>query len=214
MSPLIKFKTRRTRHELLKLRQQLELAKKALTLLEEKYKILMQETQDARSNILPFQQQLTDKIDNAYSLLSESLISLGLRNVHKAALSTHANDEIEMRWTTIRGVAVPRLASRIQRRTPLKRGYGLRGTNYMLDKTAEAFEDMTIYLVHLAETVNILRILEKEIDKTRVRVSALQKVLIPSLQNEIRIIENRLEENEMERHVMVRWAKEKRLEHL
>lgn len=211
MSLLIRWKTRRSRHELLRLREQLELAKKALALLEEKFKILMQEAQSVRSNILPFQQELAEKIDDAYSLLSESLISLGFRKVYKAALSTHPNDETGVRWTTIRGVAVPRLVSQIQKRTPLKRGYGLRDTNYMLDRTAEASEDMLIRLVQVTEKVNILRILEREIDKTRVRVSALQRVLIPSLENEIKMIENRLEENEMARHIMVKWAREREL---
>jgi V/A-type H+-transporting ATPase subunit D len=211
MSLLIRWKTRRTRHELLRLREQLELAKKALTLLEEKYKILMQEEQDVRRTVLPFQQELMDKIDDAYAFLSDSIISLGVRSVYQAALSTSANDEINMRWTTIRGVSVPRLAPKIQRRTPLERGYGLKSTDYTLDRTAEAFEDMVIYLVQVVELANILRILEKEIDKTRVRVSALQKVLIPSLEHEIRMIENRLEENETERHVMVRWARDREL---
>jgi V/A-type H+-transporting ATPase subunit D len=209
LSLLIRFRTRRTRHELLKLREQLELAKKALTLLEEKYKILLEEAHNVRNTILPFQQELADKIEDAYALLSGSVISLGLRNVYKACVSTLPNDDVEMKWTSVRGVAVPRLFSKIQKRTPLKRGYGLTDTNYALDKTADAFEDTVIYLVQVAELANILRILEKEINKTRVRVSALQKVLIPSLEHETRVIENRLEESEMERRVMIRWARER-----
>ena len=211
MSLLIRWKTRKTRHELLKLREQLELARKALSLLEEKYKLLMQEAQDVRQTVLPFQQKLEERIENAYALLSESVISVGFRKVYRAALSTQPNDQVEMRWTTIRGVAVPRLFPKIEKRNLLQRGHGLTSTNYLIDKTAEAFEDTLDCLVQVAELVNILKILEKEIDKTRIRVSALQKVLIPSLENEIKMIENRLEEAELHRHVLVKWAKEQGL---
>lgn len=187
----------------------MKLAKKALNLLEEKYRILLQEAQDVRQTVLPFQQELEEKIKVASALLSESIISIGFRKVYRAALSTHANDEVEMMWTTVRGVAVPRLTSRIRKRNPLQRGYGLTSTSHSVDKAAETFEDVLNYLVHVAELENILRILEEEIDRTRIRVSALQKVLIPSLEHEIKMIESRLEEKEMHRHVLVKWAKER-----
>jgi V/A-type H+-transporting ATPase subunit D len=214
MSPLIRWKTRRTRHELLKLKDQLELAQKAHTLLEEKYKILTQEAQHIRGTLLPFQQKLMSKVEAAYALLSEATISLGLRKVYRAALSTQANDEVEIRWTTIRGVSAPRLVSKIQKRTPLERGYGLASTNHLLDRAAEAFEDTLISLLRVAELENIHRILKREIKKTRIRVSALEKVLIPSVKNEIKIIGNKLEEHERERHTMVKWIKETRPEAL
>lgn len=212
MSFRIRWKTRRTRNELLKLKDQLELAQKAHVLLEEKYKILTQEAQHIHRTLLPFQQELTSKVENAYALLSEAIISLGLRKVYRAALSTQANDEVEIRWTTIRGVSAPRLVSKIRKRTPLERGYGLTSTNHFLDRAAEAFEDTLISLLGVAELENILRILEREVEKTGIRVSALEKVLIPSLKSEIKIIENKLEENERETHIMVKWIKETRPE--
>jgi len=211
LSLLIKLKTRRTRHELLRLRDQLEIAEKALSLLEEKYRLLMQEVEGVRKTLLPFQQELADKIAKAYALLSESIVSLGFRKVYRAALSTQANDEVDVKWTTIRGVAVPKLESKIQKRNPLQRGYGLTSTDHLVDESAEAFEDMLAYLIHVAELENILRIWEREIKRTRVRVSALQKVLIPSLRHEINMIENSLEEHDRHRHVLVKWAKEREL---
>ncbi len=212
LSLLIKLRTRRTRHELLKLEDQLNIAEKALNLLQEKYRLLMQEVEDVRKTLLPFQQELADKIAKAYALLSELIISLGFRKVYRAALSTQANDEVDVRWTTIRGVAVPRLESKIQKRNLLQRGYSMTGTDHLVDKSAETFEDMLAYLIQVAELENILRIWEKEIERTRVRVSALQKVLIPSLRHEINVIESSLEERDRHRHVLVKWAKERELQ--
>lgn len=210
MSLRVRWKTRRTRHELIRLKDQLELAQKAHSLLEEKYKILIQEAQHIRITLLPFQEQLRSKVKKAYDLMSESIISLGVRRVFRAALSTQANDETELDWIAIRGVSAPQLVSKIRKRTPLERGYGLSGTNHLLDITAEAFEDMIISLLEVAELENILRILEREARKTGIRVSALEKVLIPSLKGEIEMIENKLEENDREGQIMVKWIKEAR----
>ncbi|MFW6117413.1 MAG: hypothetical protein ACOC6G_02385, partial [Thermoproteota archaeon] len=58
--------TRRTKHELLKLKDQLELAKKAHTSLEEKYKVLVQEAQHVQNTLLPFQEELRVKVEEAY----------------------------------------------------------------------------------------------------------------------------------------------------
>lgn len=214
MSLRIRWKTQRTRHELRRLKDQLELAKKAHTLLEEKYKVLMQEAQHIRRTIFPFQEELRSRVEEAFTFLSETVISLGLRRVYRAALSTKVNDYVEMRWTTLRGVSVPQLSSKIQKRTVLERGYGLTDTNYSLDKAAEAFENLLISIVEVAELENILRILKEEIKKTSIRVSALEKVLIPSLRSEIKTIENRLEEKDRERHIMVEWVKERQSETL
>ncbi len=212
MSRHIRRKTRRTRHELLRLKEQLELAQKARTLLEEKYRVLMQEAQHISSTILPFQDETASKIRRAYALLSEAVVSLGFRKVYRAALISNPNDEVEVRWTTIRGVSVPRLASRIPRRTLLQRGYVLTDTDYSLDVAARAFEEMMASLLEVAELENILRILKGEIEKTGIRVSALEKVLIPNLKNEKKIIEDRLEEKEREGQIILKWLKESQLE--
>ncbi len=212
MSLLIKLKARRTRYGLLRLKDQLEIAQKAHDLLEEKYRILMQEAQDIRRTLVPFQHKLQSKIEAAYALLSETIISLGVHQVDKAARSSEVNDELEIRWSTVRGISIPQLKPKIRKRTPLERGYELRSTNYVLDRTAEVFEELLSLLVGVAELENILRIFEGEIEKIEIRVSALEKVLIPSLKHEIKMIENRLEEKERESHIMVKWIKEKSAE--
>jgi H(+)-transporting ATP synthase subunit D len=208
MTLRIRWKTRRTRYELLKLKDQLELAQKAHTLLEEKYKMLMQEAAHIRMTLLPLQEELVSKAEKSYMLLSEAICSLGLRKVYRAALSSNANDNVEIRWDAIRGFSTPRLTSKIRVRTPLERGYGLTDTNNFLDLAAGSFEETTISLIEVAELENVLRILEKETRETGIRVLALEKVMIPSLENEVKTIEEKLEEKEREGHIMIKWFTE------
>jgi V/A-type H+-transporting ATPase subunit D len=210
--PSLGLKTRRTRHELLKLKDQLELAKKAHVLLEEKYKALLQEAQHIRRTLLPFQEKWKFKVEKAYGFLAEAITSLGLLDVYKESLLVEANDDLEIRWTTVQGVPVPRIGSNIRKRTPLERGYEVTNTNYLLDRAARAFEDMLKSLVEVAELDNILRILEGKIEKTGIRVSALEKILIPTLKNQIRIIKRHLDDKERESYVITNWIEEERVE--
>jgi len=214
MSLRIRWQTRRTRYELLRLKDQLELAQKAHALLEEKYKVLMQEAARIRMTLLPLQDELTSRAEKSYMLLSEAICSLGLRKVYRAALSCSANDNVEIRWDAIRGFSTPRLTSKIRVRTPLERGYGLTDTNHFLDLAAESFEETTISLIEVAEVENVLRILEEETRKTGIRVLALEKVMIPSLESEIKTIEEKLEEKEREGHITIKWFTESLQENL
>lgn len=208
--PARRMKIRRTRHELLKLKDRLELANKAHALLEEKYKVLVQEAQHIRSTILPFREEMEAKVEKAYIFLTEAIISLGLVQVYKESLLVKANDNLEIRWTTVQGVPAPQIDSNIRKRTPSERGYGVISTDYQLDRATRAFEDMLMSLVEVAELENILRILEGEIEKTGIRVSALEKILIPSLRNQIRIIKHSLEDKERDNHVIVDWIENRK----
>lgn len=203
-------KIRRTRHELLKLKDRLELANKAHALLEEKHKVLTQEAQHIRRTLLPFREELEARVEKAYGFLAEAIIGLGLIEVYKAALLVETNDDLEMRWMTVQGVPAPQMSSNIRKRTPSERGYEIIDTNYLLDRAAKAFENMLKSLVEVAELDNILRILEGEIEKTGIRVSALEKILIPSLRDQIRIIKYSLDDKERDSHVIVDWIKDRK----
>jgi V/A-type H+-transporting ATPase subunit D len=184
------------------------MAKKAHRLLEEKYKILMQEMKGVKEALFPFEEGFAQETKRAYSLLSKAIISLGIRNVYSAALSTQPNDEIDVEWGLVRGVTVPRITAKVLQRTPLQRGYNITETNFILDQAAGALEKNLQSLLSLADLRNIVQMLEKEAKRTRVRVSALEKVLIPSLEREIRMVERKLDEVERESHSTVRWLKE------
>jgi len=57
---------------------------------------------------------------------------------------------------------------------------------------------------------NTLRSLQREVERTRIRVFALEKILLPHLDQEIKTIEIKLEERERERHTVWRMIKQNR----
>ncbi len=204
----IAWKARPTRHELLKLKSRLELAKRAHDLLENKYKMINSEAQKVKETLSPFEKSLRADLDNAGVLFMKATMNSGVRVVEMAAAFATPNDDVEVDWERLHGLSVPRLRSRIQVRDPLSRGYGILGTTPAIDDAARAYESAMNTLVTVAELRNMYQILEGEVERTRIRVFALEKVLIPYLEMEIDKIEMKLEERERERYTSWKWYEE------
>ena len=73
-----------------------------------------------------------------------------------------------------------------------------------LEKLARVFEDM----LELAQVEKTMQLLAQEIEKTRRRVNALEYVMIPDLQKNIKYISMKLEENENSTKVRLMKVKE------
>ena len=73
-----------------------------------------------------------------------------------------------------------------------------------LEKMAKVFEDM----LELAQVEKTMQLLAEEIEKTRRRVNALEYVMIPELEENIKYISMKLEENENSTKVRLLKVKE------
>ena len=74
--------------------------------------------------------------------------------------------------------------------------YSFAFTSSELDGAALDLAALLPSLVELAETEKICNMLAEEIEKTRRRVNALEYVMIPEMENSIRFIKMKLDENE------------------
>jgi len=206
MSSLFGYRVRANRFELLSLRRRLSLAKRAHDFLEEKHALLSQELQSVRGMLLPLEEKLLSDSARAYSLLSEALVSYGMSRLYTAAISVAPNDRVEVHWTRVRGIAVPRFESLVEVRTPLRRGYSLTEVGCGIDEAASELEKCLNLLVSVAELQNIARRVEEEMRRARTLSLALEKILIPRIQLEIRRVIDMLEEQEREQHQRTKWV--------
>jgi V/A-type H+-transporting ATPase subunit D len=74
--------------------------------------------------------------------------------------------------------------------------YGLLSTSGELDESIEVMNQVLMKMVELAEMEKTCVMLADEIEKTRRRVNALEHVMIPNLEETIRYITMKLDENE------------------
>ena len=101
--------------------------------------------------------------------------------------------ELQMGSANIMSVRVPRIEARAGE-TVLS--YGLAQTTAQLDGAIASLATVFPDMIRLAELEKTCNMLADEIEKTRRRVNALEYVMIPDLQETIRYITMKLEENE------------------
>lgn len=117
--------------------------------------------------------------------------------------------ELDIQENNIMSVVVPQMnfsmVDQDNKSTDLQ--YGYVNSNGELDDAIKKIEDILPKLLKLTEIEKTCQLLADEIEKTRRRVNALEYKMIPQLQETIRYIQMKLEENE--RSSIVRMMKVK-----
>jgi V/A-type H+-transporting ATPase subunit D len=189
---------RPTRIELLKLRKREVLAQKGHDLLEEKRDAMLMEFFRMAEELSEQRRKLDQITAQAFENLAKAQMMAGLGGVNDVSGAVPDVGKFTMNVRHIMGVAVPVIASPPDLRHSIGRGYGYAGTCAALDEAADSFTQVLVQTLKVAETENTLQKVAQEIEKTKRRVNALEKVLIPELRATQRHIESHLEELERE----------------
>ena len=105
--------------------------------------------------------------------------------------------ELDMTFQNIMSVDVPQYHFRTSSQDPGEvYPYGFAQTSGELDDAVEALSGVFRDMLRLAEVEKTTQLLAEEIEKTRRRVNALEYVKIPQMQENIRYITMKLDENE------------------
>ncbi len=87
-------------------------------------------------------------------------------------------------------------------------GYGFAFTSLELDGAVQALQKLLPKLYELAQVNKICEMLSDEMERTRRRVNALEYVMIPQMEQTIRTISMKLEDNERSNLTRLRKVKE------
>lgn len=90
--------------------------------------------------------------------------------------------------------------------------YGLAFTSSDLDAAVKSLNDVLPDLLKLAEVEKSCQLMAAEIEKTRRRVNALEYVMIPEMQETIKFITMKLDENERSSQIRLMKVKDMMLE--
>jgi V/A-type H+-transporting ATPase subunit D len=131
--------------------------------------------------------------------------------VKSASLATKETVDIQLQTKNVMGIIVPKISSQVEIKAFNKRGYGVIGTSGYIDDAAEAYEKVLKNAVIAAEIETTLKKLLIEIDKTKRRVNALEYRIIPTTQEKIKYVKQRLEGMEREDIFRLTRIKNKRI---
>jgi V/A-type H+-transporting ATPase subunit D len=193
-----------TRTNLLRLKEDLELAGEGYELLEQKREILVVELKGLTARAVEAQKNVDEELANAYAALREAQLAQGNSGVSFASRAVNVKTQINLRERRIMGVGIPMVSVGIEYNAPY---YGPRATSVWTDEAVARFKAAIAAIGRLAESRISLVRLAREIQKTIRRVNALEKIFIPDYEETLKYIEDSLEEGEREAFFVLKLVK-------
>lgn len=188
-----------TRMELLRLRTRLAMAKRGHKLLKDKRDELMRRFLELVRKNKELREALEGELATAFRRFSLARALMSRPQVEAALMLPKQSVTLTVGERNMMTVRVPKLTYKLTgpettSSNPLP--YGFAETSAELDEAIRILTDTLTRLLALAEVEQTANALAKEIEKTRRRVNALEYVLIPQLEEKVREITMRLDENE------------------
>lgn len=202
-----------TRMELTRLKKKLITALRGHKLLKDKRDELMRRFLDlVREN-----KTLREKVEqgiaaaNRNFVLARSVMSDEILNV--ALMTPKQEVTLELETQNVMSVEIPKYHYKTRTSdTNDIYSYGYAFTSGDLDSAVKSLSDLLPDMLRLAECEKACQLLAAEIEKTRRRVNALEHVMIPEMQDSIRYITMKLDENERSTQIRLMKVKDMMLE--
>ena len=202
-----------TRMELTNLKRKLATAMRGHKLLKDKRDELMRQFLDlVREN-----KALREKVEagihsaNKNFVLARSVMDDEVLNV--SLMAPRQEVFLECHTKNVMRVNIPQFEYRTK--TPDENDiypYGYAFTSSDLDGAVKSLQDILPDMLKLAEVEKACQLLAAEIEKTRRRVNALEHVMIPQMQQKIKYIVMKLDENERSTQIRLMKVKDMMLE--
>jgi len=198
-----------TRMVLNQQKTRLRTARKGHKLMKDKCDELMRQFMDVVKLNKQLRTRVEDGLTAAFASLQVASSIMSPDMLEQALLYPRQSVELGLRYKNIMSVNVPQYSFHTRNDDPSEiYPYGFAQTSGelddALDKLARVFQDM----LELAQVEKTMQLLAGEIEKTRRRVNALEYVMIPELEGNIKYISMKLEENENSTKVRLLKVKE------
>lgn len=192
----MKIRVNPTRMELLKLKKRVTMAKRGHRLLKDKRDQLMKEFLKLIRENKELREQLEDELSKAFKsfLIASALMSSEV--MEEALMYSKGQVAVDVELSTTMGVTVPKFDLEEGDSEGDAYSYGFVGTSSELDASLGIFADVLPLMIKLSEVEKAVELMADEIEKTRRRVNALEYVMIPNLEQAVKGIKMKLDEQE------------------
>lgn len=197
---------RPTRLELLRTRRRIVLAKKGLNLLKLKRSALIAEFFNLSKQALQLRGDLQKKIARGYASIRMAEMMEGPTRLESISMLLPQIRQVTITSKNVMGVKTPKVDAGQFQPVP---EISLLDLPTPIHESVREFQAIYRVVLDIAEKENALRRLLYEIEKTKRRASAIENVLIPRLQQTVRIIKFRFDELERDAFSMLKTVKRK-----
>ena len=210
---LAKTQVNPTRMELTKIKKKLVMAIRGHKLLKDKRDELMRQFLDLVRENRTLREQVEAGITEANKrfVLARAVMEDEVLNV--ALMAPRQEVYLETSTRNVMSVDIPVFSYKTK--TPDANdiySYGFAFTSGDLDDAVKSLQDILPEMLRLAECEKSCQLMAAEIEKTRRRVNALEHVMIPEMQANIKYIKMKLDENERSTQIRLMKVKDMMLE--
>jgi len=185
-----------TRMELTRLKKKLRTSMKGHKLLKDKRDDLMKKFLALIRENKELREAVEEKIKGVYEGFVIAGAVMSPEALDEALMMPKQSVELEVGSQNMMSVNVPVFTFHTSGKESDIYPYGFVGTSGELDNSVAALSEVLPYMLKLAQMEKSAQLLAEEIEKTRRTVNALEYVRIPDLQQTIKYIKMKLEENE------------------
>jgi V/A-type H+-transporting ATPase subunit D len=191
------------------LKGRLKTARRGHKLLKDKRDELMRQFLDVIKQNKELRERVEQGLTDAFASMQVASSLMSPEMLEQSLLYPRQSVELGIKYKNIMSVNVPVYSFSTKNNDPSEiYPYGFAQTSGELDdalgKMADVFQDM----LELAQVEKTMQLLAEEIEKTRRRVNALEYIMIPELEGNIKYISMKLEENENATKVRLLKVKE------
>ena len=190
-----------TRSRWLELVRRRRAARRGRDLLEEKRGALIRALAAARTERDAAREKAGARLDAARALLSQAEVEIGPDAIDAALLAQARDVRLSGETRRVTGVRIESFAASFPR---LRLSYSPDGTTETLDRAAAAFAEALPLLVELANREGVVDGLVRGLRRATRRTNALERIVLPALDFEIRGIDETLEEEARDESLRMR----------
>ena len=186
-----------TRMELTRLKGKLRTAQRGHKLLKDKRDELMKQFLETVREVRSLRKEVEEDLMKVHNSFTVASALMSAQALEQALIYPKQSVELTMTFQNVMSVNVP--IYDFQTKTKSESDiypYGFAATSGELDAAVEALGHVFRKMLKLAQIEKSAQLMAEEIEKTRRRVNALEYVKIPEMQESIKYITMKLEENE------------------
>lgn len=186
-----------TRMVLNQLKGRLKTARRGHKLLKDKRDELMRQFMDIIRKNMELRVRVDEGLTSAFSAQQVASSIMSPEMLEQALLYPRQSVDLKINYRNIMSVNVPEYTFKTKSNDPSEiYPYGFAQTSGELDDALEQLAKVFNDMLELAQIEKSMQLLAQEIEKTRRRVNALEYSTIPTLEENIKYITMKLEENE------------------
>ena len=200
-----------TRMELTRTKKKLVTAIKGHKLLKDKRDELMRQFLD----LVKVNMELREKVEAGIRSANKNFVKAGMdeATLNTALMAPKQEVDLEVGQKNVMSVDIPVFETKTRTADANDiYSYGFAFTSSDLDGAVKSLADILPDMLKLAETEKACQLMAAEIEKTRRRVNALEHVIIPEAQKNIKYITMKLDENERSTQIRLMKVKDMMLE--